>query len=66
MLTRILFWLLIVYLAYRVITRLVFGPPKPKQNQVKGKPQNQPLDLSRLDVEDAKFEEVKEKTKERE
>jgi len=65
MLIRILFWALIIYLAYRVITRLVFGaPPKPSENQIKGKPKNRPLDLSRLDVEDAKFEEIKGKPKE--
>jgi hypothetical protein len=64
MLLRFLFWAAIIYLAYRVMRTLVFGvPPKRKQNQVKGKPQNRPLDLSHLDVEDAKFEEIDEKKK---
>jgi hypothetical protein len=64
MLLRFLFWAAIIYLAYRVISILVFGvPPKRRQEQVKGKPQNRPLDLSQLDVEDAKFEEIDEKKK---
>lgn len=64
MLLRILFWAIVIYLAYRIINTLVFGlPPKRKQEQVKGRPQNRPLDLSQFDVEDAKFEEIDEKKK---
>jgi hypothetical protein len=64
MLTRLIFWALIVYLAYRLITRLVLGPPRrAEQNKVQGKAKNRPLDLSNLEVEDAKFEEIKEKSK---
>ncbi len=64
MLTRFLFWALLVYLAYRVIKALVFGPSRQTyQNKVQGKPKKEPLDLSNLDVEDAKFEEIKEKAK---
>ncbi|MDZ7359732.1 MAG: hypothetical protein ONB46_03250 [candidate division KSB1 bacterium] len=64
MLMRFLFLALIIYLAYRVINALVFGaPPKREHDQVKGKPRNRPLDLSNLDVEDAKFQEIKENNK---
>jgi hypothetical protein len=64
MFIRLLFWAAILYLAYRVITMLVFGAlSKPKENQIKGKPKNRALDLSGMDVEDAKYEEIKEKTK---
>ncbi len=64
MLTRFLFWALIIYLAYRLIKALVLGPSRPAPpNQVKGNPKNRPLDLSNLDVEDAKFEEIKENNK---
>lgn len=63
MLTRILFWTLVVYLAYRLIKVLVFGPSqRSEQKQVRGKPSNAPLDLSKHHVEDAKFEEIKEPT----
>jgi hypothetical protein len=66
MLTRFLFWALIVYLAYRIIKALVLGPPRQAPpRQVQGKPKNRPLDLSGQDVEDAKFEEIKENTKDR-
>jgi len=65
MLTRFLFWAAMLYLAYRVIKVLVLGAPaKPPANQVQGKPKNRPLDLSQMNVEDAKFEEINEKTKE--
>ena len=63
MLTRILFWILVVYLAYRLIKVLVFGlSQRSRQEQVQGKPRNTPLDLSQYNVEDAKFEEIKEPT----
>jgi hypothetical protein len=64
MLTRFLFWALLIYLAYRVIKALVLGSSRQAPpNQVRGKPKNRPLDLSGHDVEDAKFEEIKENTK---
>jgi hypothetical protein len=64
MLIRFLFWVLIAYLAYRLIKALVLGPPtRQDQHKVQGKPKNRPLDFSRMDVEDAKFEEVKEEKK---
>jgi hypothetical protein len=64
MLLRFLFWAALVYLAYRVIRALVFsGPSKTGQDQVKGKNRNRALDLSNMNVEDAKFEEIDEKKK---
>jgi len=61
---RFLLLALIIYLAYRVISALVFSaPPKREHDQVKGKARNRPLDLSNMDVEDAKFREIKENTK---
>ncbi len=64
MLLRFLFWVGVVYLAYRVIKTLVFSrPPQNGQNQVKGKNRQQALDLSKMNVEDAKFEEIDEKKK---
>jgi hypothetical protein len=65
MLIRLIFWVLLAYLAYRLIKALVLGPAsKTEQHKVQGKPKNRPLDLSSLDVEDAKFEEIKEESKE--
>lgn len=64
MLLRFLFWVCVVYLAYRVIRALVFsGPPPAESNPVKGKNRHRSLDLSKLNVEDAKFEEIDEKRK---
>jgi len=66
MLIRILFLAVIIYLTYRLIKIFVFGlPPKSGPNQIKGKPKNRPLDLSKMNVEDAQFEEIEEKTKDR-
>jgi len=60
MLTRFLFFALVIYLAYRVIKVLVLGvPPARKEPHVQGKPKNRPLDLSNTQVEDAKFVEIK-------
>ncbi len=57
---RILFYALLVYLAVQIL-RAVFMP-KPQTNaRVQGRPKNQPLDLSKQVVEDAKFEEIKKK-----
>lgn len=64
MLLRFLFWAAFVYFAYRLIRALVFNtPPQTGQNQVKGKNRQQALDLSNMNVEDAKFEEIDEKKK---
>ncbi|MDZ7290928.1 MAG: hypothetical protein ONB44_14860 [candidate division KSB1 bacterium] len=63
-LIQLIFWMLVIYLAYRLIKIMVFGPlRKPEHTQVQGKARKRPLDLSNLDVEDAKFEEIKDKTK---
>ncbi len=56
MLFRLIFWLIIFYLVYRLIKNWLTQPP-PKQ-QVKGRPKTRPLDLSDADIEDAKFREV--------
>ena len=64
MLIRFLFWALLIYVAYLIMKALVFGPSRQAPpNQVQGRPKNRPLDLSGHDVEDAKFEEIKEKAK---
>lgn len=63
MLLRFLFWAAIVYLAYRAINALVFSGPPAGENRVKGKPRNPGLDLSNMNVEDAKFEEIDAKKK---
>ncbi|MDZ7343065.1 MAG: hypothetical protein ONA90_00980 [candidate division KSB1 bacterium] len=66
MLFRFLFWALILYLIYRLFKALFLGPPnKQTQHQVRGKPKQTSLDLSNLEVEDAKFEEIEEKPKPR-
>ena len=56
---RFLFYSLLVYLGYLAVRQ--FLKTQPKQDDVKGESQNEPLDLSKRDVEDAHFEEIKEK-----
>lgn len=57
---RILFYVLLVYLAVQILRSLFTPKPQPDP-RVQGRPQNQPLDLSKQMVEDAKFEEIKKK-----
>ncbi|RMD99333.1 MAG: hypothetical protein D6814_05780 [Calditrichaeota bacterium] len=61
MFIRFILWLIIFYLAYRLIKNWISQPP-PKR-EVKGKPKNKPLDLSDADVEDAKFRELHDESK---
>ncbi|NUO79546.1 hypothetical protein HUU05_05685 [candidate division KSB1 bacterium] len=57
---RIIFYLLLCYLVYQIL-RMLFVQ-KPQTNaRVQGRPKNEPLDLSKQMVEDAKFEEIKKK-----
>ena len=60
MILRILFYALLVYFAFQIL-RLLFVPKPQPDPRVQGRPKNQPLDLSKQMVEDAKFEEVKKK-----
>jgi len=60
MIFRLLFWIVLFYLAYQVIRLLLKGAQR-EQDRVQGRTKKQPLDLSKMDVEDAKFEEVKKK-----
>jgi len=60
MFIRLILWALIVYLAYQLV-RMVFNRPRQSRPSIKGKRNSQPLDLTGLDVEDAKFEEIKKK-----
>ncbi len=57
---RILFYALLVYLAVQVLRALFIPKPQPDP-RAQGRPKNQPLDLSKQMVEDAKFEEIKKK-----
>jgi hypothetical protein len=58
---RLIFWALLIYLAYRVLRALFLHNRDSSATPVQGEHQNQPLDLSKMDVEDAKFQEVKKK-----
>ncbi len=65
-LLRFFFWVVLFYLIYKIIRqwlRKLFYPAEPQsQVQVKGKSKPKaPLDLSRRDVEDAEYEEIKQK-----
>ncbi len=60
---RLLIYALLIYLAYRVLRLLVRGAGSSEQSEahVRGRQKQQSLDLSQMDVEDAKFEEIKKK-----
>jgi hypothetical protein len=54
---RLLFYALLIYLAYQVLRLLLRGASSHAQSeeQVRGRPKQQSLDLSGMDVEDAKL-----------
>lgn len=60
---RLLFYALLIYLAFQVLRLLMRRAAARAQSeaQVRGRQKQQSLDLSGMDVEDAKFEEIKRK-----
>lgn len=63
---RFIFWVMVFYLIYKILRRwfrsLFYPAESQSQVQVKGKSKPKaPLDLSRRDVEDAEYEEIKQK-----
>lgn len=58
---RLIFWALLCYLAYRVLRSLLRQSRPAAATPIRGESENQPLDLSKMDVEDAKFQEVNKK-----
>ncbi|RMF57560.1 MAG: hypothetical protein D6743_18795 [Calditrichaeota bacterium] len=58
MLLRLILWGLLLYLAIKVFSGWLKDGGKPK-SEIKGESKgNTPLDLSKLDVEDADFEDL--------
>jgi hypothetical protein len=60
---RLLFYALLIYLAYQVL-RIFWRAASLRaqaEARVRGRQKQQSLDLSGMDVEDAKFEEIKRK-----
>lgn len=56
-LIRLIIWGLIIYFAYRLVTTLL--KPRPPRSQVRGRAKTKPpIDLSKHDVEDAKYKEL--------
>jgi hypothetical protein len=60
---RLIFWILLIYFGIKTVQGMTRRPEKEK-GQVKGRPASKPLDLSRSDVQDARFEDIDEKKKE--
>jgi len=56
MFIRLIFTGLIFYLGYRFVKSLM--KKGPHQEEIKGKNKNQPLDLKKSDVTDARFEDI--------
>lgn len=57
---RLIFWMLLIYFGIKTV-QLMTRRPEKEDPRVKGRPKNEPLDLSRSDVQDAHFEEIDEK-----
>jgi hypothetical protein len=57
---RLFLWILVFYLGYRMLKGMASGPSR-KNEEVLGKKKSKPLDLSRTDVQDARFEDIDEK-----
>jgi hypothetical protein len=58
MLGKIIITVFIIYFGYYIFKG--FFSKEPPKTEVKGRNKNQPMDLRQEDVEDAKFEEIKE------
>jgi len=56
---RLILWGLIIYLGYKLLKSWL--EPREEQPNVKGKPQNDALDLRDADIEDANFREIDDK-----
>jgi hypothetical protein len=59
---RLIFWILLIYFGIKSLQGMTRRPEK--KNEVRGRRKNEPLDLSRSDVQDARFEDIDEKKKE--
>jgi len=54
---RLIFWMLLIYFGVKTVQVMTRRPEK-EDPRVKGRPKNEPLDLSRSDVQDARFEDI--------
>lgn len=57
---RLIFWILLIYFGIKTVQGMTRRSEK-EEEQVKGRPKSKPLDLSRSDVQDARFEDIDEK-----
>jgi hypothetical protein len=60
MFLRFLLWVLVFFLGYKMLKGLVSSPPR-KNEEVLGDKKSKPLDLSKTDVQNARFEDIDEK-----
>ena len=58
---RFLFWLILIYLVYRLVKNWFAGPTE--NRRVGGQPQKPSLDLSQADIEDARFREIRDESR---
>ncbi len=54
---RLIFWILMIIFGVKTVQALTRKPAN-EDPRVKGRPKNEPLDLSRSDVQDARFEDI--------
>jgi len=57
---RLLLWIMVFYVGYKMLKGMASSPSK-KNEEVMGKKKSKPLDLSKTDVQDARFEDIDEK-----
>ena len=56
---QLILWILVFYLGFKMIKSLASSSAK-KKDEVMGKKKTGPLDLSKTEVQDAKFEDIDE------
>jgi hypothetical protein len=58
---RLIFWMLLIWFGIKTVRSMTRPAVRREGDQVRGRPKNEPLDLSRSDVQDARFEDIDEK-----
>jgi hypothetical protein len=58
---NLVFWILLIWFAIKTVQSMTRRPVRDDRDEVRGRRKNEPLDLSRSDVQDARFEDIDEK-----
>ena len=61
MFIRLIIWIFLFYFIYKIV-HLMFKRPSGPRSAIRGKSKKEKIDLSDVDIEDAKFKEIKKKS----